>query len=113
MYSGAIMQEQNIFCPECGEQLNKGEISRIKNGIDIACHTCGIEIMGDKLSPETYNEPKKETDDFSDNIGEKIKSGILTFVKKTKEWAQEMGFPAEKKPTNEFSNEDSEDNSNE
>ncbi|MBN2154619.1 MAG: hypothetical protein JW776_01060 [Candidatus Lokiarchaeota archaeon] len=81
------MQEEQNTCPQCGERLNKGEISRINSGIDIACHTCGTEITGkerSELSSQSTDD-KKDLDD----LGEKIKKGIKTFVQRAKEWAEE------------------------
>ena len=95
-------EEINFYCPECGTILNQGEINRINSGIDIACQVCGTEING-KEQPEPEEEiTSNET--TNDDLGVKIKKGIQTFVKKVKEFAEELDGN-KKKPSNAYSDE--------
>ena len=94
------MLEEDLYCPECGTKLKQGEINRLKSGIDIACTVCGTEILGNEI-PEISEEILKEEGN-PDDLGKKIKNGIQTFVKKVKEFAEELDGN-KKKPVNEYS----------
>jgi DNA-directed RNA polymerase subunit RPC12/RpoP len=98
------MLDQDIYCPECGTKLKQGEINRLDSGIDIACSICGTEIIGKEVS----NIPKKteeSTETPTNDIGEKIKKGIQTFVKKVKEFAEELDGNSKKPSSNDYSQE--------
>jgi DNA-directed RNA polymerase subunit RPC12/RpoP len=104
MYSGTLMLDQDIYCPECGTKLKQGEINRLNSGIDIACEICGTEILGKEV-PDLPAKSEETRDTDSDDIGEKIKTGIKTFVKKIKEFAEELDGNSKKKPANDYSQE--------
>lgn len=86
MFRGLVMEDQNLFCPECGTKLQQGEINRINSGLDIACKVCGTEILGkdvpvsQQISTISKNDPE--------DLGEKIKKGIQSFVKGIKSFAE-------------------------
>ena len=97
------MLNQDIYCPVCGTKLKQGEINRLNSGIDIACHVCGTEIIGaenPEIVGETKNSQAPETD-----LGKKIKTGIQTFVKKIKEFAEELDGNKNKDSSYEYSDE--------
>ena len=99
---GILMsEEQNLsFCPECGEKLKQGEMNRINSGIDIACHVCGTEISGNEISVSPQKVPKSKNE--SNDLGDKIKKGIQSFVKGIKNFAE--SFDGDKKKDEDTSN---------
>ncbi|TFG20746.1 MAG: hypothetical protein EU530_02305 [Promethearchaeota archaeon] len=97
--------ENDLFCSECGTKLKQGEINRINSGLDIACQVCGTEIEGKEGSFSTQKpiETKNEPED----LGEKIKKGIQSFVKGIKSFAESFDDSKNKEEdsSNEFSDE--------
>lgn len=103
MYRGITMLENDLFCPECGTKLKQGEINRLNSGLDIACKVCGTEIKGEKvpvsipISAETQNEPE--------DLGNKIKKGIQSFVKGIKNFAESFDDSKNEEEEEDTSNE--------